>query len=111
MAAQRGDAAGLPQVALPERHDLIPERQSGEYRRRRDAVLPCLGDPRHRVMRVAELHASEVRDIFTFAIERTAAGGAIEGSFVPSGVIPRIAEEWASRGGTLDSAVFKRERG
>jgi pilus assembly protein CpaF len=70
-----------------------------------------LKDGRHRVMRVAELHPNDIRDIFTFAIERTAAGGAVEGSFVPSGVVPRIAEDWSARGGMVDSALFKRERG
>jgi len=74
-----------------------------------------LRDGRYRVMRIAELYAGDSalfgRDIFTFIVERTAAGGAIEGSFAPTGVVPRIAEELSSRGGPLDSSVFKRERG
>jgi pilus assembly protein CpaF len=74
-----------------------------------------LRDGRYRVMRVAELYASNggilARDIFTFVVERTAAGGAIEGSFGPTGVVPRIADELAARGGPFDASLFKRERG
>jgi len=74
-----------------------------------------LRDGRYRVMRVAELYGSNGgmlgRDIFTFVVERTAAGGAIEGSFGPTGVVPRIADELAARGGAFDASLFKRERG
>jgi pilus assembly protein CpaF len=74
-----------------------------------------LRDGRYRVMRVAELYGSNGgilgRDIFTFVVERTAAGGAIEGSFGPTGVVPRIADELAARGGPFDASLFKRERG
>jgi pilus assembly protein CpaF len=73
-----------------------------------------LRDGRFRVMRIAQLageHDSADRDIFTFVIERTAAGGTIEGSFHPTGVVPRVAEELAARGGGFDSALFKRDRG
>jgi hypothetical protein len=38
-------------------------------------------------------------------------GGAVEGSFLATGVVPRIADELAARGGPLDSAVFRRDRG
>ena len=74
-----------------------------------------LRDGRYRVMRVAELYSGNGgivgRDIFTFVVERTAAGGAIEGSFGPTGVVPRIADELAERGGPFDASLFKRERG
>jgi pilus assembly protein CpaF len=74
-----------------------------------------LRDGRHRVMRIAELVATEDgvagRDVFTFVVERTAVGGAVEGSFIATGVVPRIAEDLAARGGPLDSAVFRRDRG
>ena len=74
-----------------------------------------LRDGRYRVMRVAELYSGNGgvlgRDIFTFVVERTAAGGTIEGSFGPTGVVPRIADELASRGGPFDASLFKRERG
>ncbi len=73
-----------------------------------------LRDGRYRVMRVAELYGTNGgilgRDIFTFVVERTAAGGAVEGSFGPTGIVPRIADELAARGGPLDASLFKRER-
>ena len=72
-----------------------------------------LRDGRFRVMRIAELaheRDSLERDIFTFVIERTAAGGAVEGSFHPTGVVPRVAENLAARGGGFESAIFKRDR-
>ncbi len=70
-----------------------------------------LRDGRFRVLRIAELaheRDSADRDIFTFVIERTAAGGAIEGSFHPTGIVPRVAEDLASRGGGFETALFKR---
>src|SRR5262249_55999021 len=74
-----------------------------------------LRDGRYRVMRIAELVTSEGgvagRDIFTFVVERTAVGGAIEGAFVPTGVVPRVAEELAARGGPVGSAGFRRDPG
>ena len=74
-----------------------------------------LRDRRHRVLRIAELHPHEAgiigRDVFTFGVERTAAGGAIEGTFAATGLIPRLAEDLALRGSPLDHALFKRERG
>jgi pilus assembly protein CpaF len=73
-----------------------------------------LRDGRTRVMRVAELQAAEGgvvgRDVFTFVVERTALGGTVEGSFVATGVVPRVADELGSRGNALDSALFRRER-
>ncbi|HKQ71544.1 MAG TPA: ATPase, T2SS/T4P/T4SS family [Polyangiaceae bacterium] len=73
-----------------------------------------LRDGRYRVTRLAELASIDgsltTRDIFTFIAERTAAGGAVEGSFVASGTVPRIAEELAAKGGAFDPALFKRER-
>jgi pilus assembly protein CpaF len=73
-----------------------------------------LRDGRFRVMRIAQLSREfegDHSDIFTFVIERTAAGGAVEGSFHPTGVVPRVAEDLAARGGGFDGALFKRERG
>jgi pilus assembly protein CpaF len=71
-----------------------------------------LRDGRHRVLRVAELEMDgnriAVRDIFTFAVERTAAGGAVEGSFHPTGVVPGIVEDLAARGIQIDASIFKR---
>lgn len=71
-----------------------------------------LRDGRHRVLRVAELGIDgarvAIRDIFAFSIERTAAGGAIEGSFYPTGAVPGIIEDLAARGITVDPSIFKR---
>ncbi|NUP11999.1 MAG: Flp pilus assembly complex ATPase component TadA [Polyangiaceae bacterium] len=80
-----------------------------------DLVLEVarLRDGRNRVMRVSEFALTspnplELRDIFTFTVERTAAGGTVEGSFHPTGVVPRIAEDLVSRGVPLDLGIFKR---
>jgi pilus assembly protein CpaF len=71
-----------------------------------------LRDGRHRVMRVSELQIDGnrvvPRDIFTFLVERTAAGGAVEGTFAPSGVVPAVAEDLVARGAAIDLAMFKR---
>lgn len=75
-----------------------------------------LRDGRARVLRISELSSVDVvpngtRDIFTFAPERTAAGGSVEGVFAASGVVPRVIEDLAARGVSIDSGLFKRERG
>jgi pilus assembly protein CpaF len=71
-----------------------------------------LRDGRHRVLRVAELGIEGgrvvMRDIFTFNVERTAAGGAIEGTFTPSGVVPAVLEDLAARGVPVDPSIFRR---
>jgi pilus assembly protein CpaF len=72
-----------------------------------------LRDGRQRVLRVSELVGASEReiqtqDVFTFAIERTAAGGSIEGTFSASGVVPRVAEEMRARGMALERALFTR---
>lgn len=72
-----------------------------------------LRDDRHRVLRVAELgkpsgEDPELLDIFTFVVDRTAAGGLIEGSFVPTGATPNIVELLRSRGTSVDSSLFSR---
>lgn len=74
--------------------------------------LARLPDGRYRVLRVTELsrgHSGVVtHDVFQFVVERHAAGGAIEGAFLASGHVPRIAEDFAARGAPFDSAVFHR---
>ncbi len=72
-----------------------------------------LRDGRHRVVRVAELLGAgatgfELSDIYTFVADRTAAGGAVEGTFVSSGSVPRVAETLRSRGIQLEAALFSR---
>ncbi|MEI9949551.1 MAG: FHA domain-containing protein [Pseudomonadota bacterium] len=72
-----------------------------------------LGDQRHRVLRIAEVIGCagddiQTQDVFTFVMDRTAAGGAIEGVFSASGVVPQVAEAWRARGTTVESAIFSR---
>jgi pilus assembly protein CpaF len=71
-----------------------------------------LRDGRHRVVRVAELTAEGsiigTKDIFTFSIERTAAGGAVEGSFHSTGTVPAFVNELAGRGTAVDMSIFRR---
>jgi pilus assembly protein CpaF len=72
-----------------------------------------LRDGRYRVVRVAEILGSsaqtfELGDLFTFVADRTAAGGAIEGTFVPSGTVPHVAETLRSRGIQVEAALFSR---
>ncbi len=71
--------------------------------------LGRLADGRPRVMRLAELGGTDdsgavVRDIFTFAPD-PAQG---DGSFAVSGVVPRVAGEFALRGIRVDPNMFKR---
>ena len=70
-----------------------------------------LRDGRMRVLRVGEMVVENgqllVRDVFTFVVERLAAGGAVEGSFAATGHVPRVAEDLALRGSALDPALFK----
>ena len=72
-----------------------------------------LRDSRHRVLRIAEVvgvSGDEIRlsDVFTFQVERTAAGGAVEGTFNPAGSVPRVAEEVSARGFSLEHSMFTR---
>ncbi|MBE7479453.1 MAG: Flp pilus assembly complex ATPase component TadA [Polyangiaceae bacterium] len=72
-----------------------------------------LRDSRLRVLRVAELagvSADEIKlsDIFSFTVERTAAGGAVEGTFNAAGSVPKVADEISGRGFQLESSLFTR---
>jgi len=67
-----------------------------------------LRDGRVRVLRIAELKGPAPRDVFTFNFHRTAAGGSVEGSFVASGLIPRVVDDLAARGLPLDTLIFRR---
>jgi pilus assembly protein CpaF len=65
-------------------------------------------DGRLRVLRVAELAGADrggivVRDLFVSNAEGTGEAG-----FVPTGAIPRSAQDFAARGIKLDPALFKR---
>ncbi|HEY6078683.1 MAG TPA: FHA domain-containing protein [Polyangiaceae bacterium] len=72
-----------------------------------------LRDDRIRVLRVVELTGVtgdeiELQDIFSFSPDRTAAGGAVEGTFVASGHVPQVVEAMRARGESLDSSLFSR---
>jgi pilus assembly protein CpaF len=71
-----------------------------------------LRDGRHRVLRVAELSVEgsriALRDVFTFAVERTAAGGTLEGTFSATGVVPAVLDDIAARGIPVDTSIFRR---
>ena len=72
-----------------------------------------LRDDRHRVLRIAEVLGSsgdeiQIQDIFTFVMDRTAAGGSIEGTFSASGVVPQLVETWRAQGTTVESTLFSR---
>jgi pilus assembly protein CpaF len=72
--------------------------------------LGRLPDGRPRVIRLAELGGSDgkgvvARDVFTFVTE---GGGAGDGTFAVSGVVPRVVGEFAARGVKVDPNIFKR---
>jgi pilus assembly protein CpaF len=72
--------------------------------------LGRLPDGRPRVIRLAELGGSDgkgvvARDVFTFVAE---GGGAGDGTFAVSGVVPRVVGEFAARGVKVDPNIFKR---
>jgi pilus assembly protein CpaF len=79
-----------------------------------DLVLEVgrLRDGRSRALRLGELAVERgqivVRDVFVFTIERTAAGGALDGSFHATGVVPAVAEDLLARGLPVDSSSFRR---
>jgi pilus assembly protein CpaF len=100
LATQPGLGAAAAREAVALSFDLLVE-------------VNRLRDGRHRVLSVSELNgvaddAIRVQEIFTFTIERTAAGGAIEGTFNASGVVPRLVEEMNARGVPLETSLFSR---
>ncbi|TKD03243.1 ATPase, T2SS/T4P/T4SS family [Polyangium fumosum] len=101
VTARPGTTVDAAREALASAFDLVLE-------------VARLRDGRARLMRVADLRveggALVARDIFTFLIERTAAGGAIEGSLHPTGVVPALVEDLAARGTPVDPAIFRRAK-
>jgi len=100
-------AAARPGLGIRAARELL----AGAY----DVVVEAarLRDDRVRVLRVAELTGVtgdeiELQDIFTFIPDRTAAGGAVEGTFSPSGNVPHVVESLRARGESLDSSLFSR---
>ncbi|MEZ4227439.1 MAG: FHA domain-containing protein [Polyangiaceae bacterium] len=100
MAAQSGEPLRAARESVAASFELVLE-------------IGRLRDGRHRALRVAETTGSSdeeivVQDIFSFVVERTAAGGAVEGTFSPSGIVPRVATQVAGRGFGLESSLFSR---
>jgi pilus assembly protein CpaF len=100
-------AAARPGLGIRATRELL----AGAY----DVVVEVarLRDDRVRVLRIVELTgalADEIamQDIFTFLPDRTAAGGAVEGTFSASGNVPQIVEAMRARGENLDSSLFSR---
>ncbi len=72
-----------------------------------------LRDGRIRVRRIAEVEraesgALELKDVFRFNVQRVAAGGALEGSFSPTGHTPRVAMQLQAAGLHLEPSMFSR---
>ena len=75
--------------------------------------LARLRDGRLRVIRVSEVAgidggAVSLRDVFQFAVERSAAGGALDGTFSATGYVPRFVEDMRLRGIAVDPGMFDR---
>ena len=72
-----------------------------------------LRDGRVRVRRIAELERGpqgslELRDVFRFSVHRLAAGGAVEGTFSPTGHTPRVAVQLQAAGIAVEASMFSR---
>jgi Flp pilus assembly CpaF family ATPase len=72
-----------------------------------------LRDGACRVLRVSELDGTgpdeiRVEDVFAFSVERSTAGGTIEGNFQASGSVPKVVDEITSRGILVDPSLFAR---
>jgi len=100
-------AGARPGLGINATRELI----AGAY----DVVVEVarLRDDRVRVLRIVELTGSTgdeitTQDIFTFIPDRTAAGGAVEGTFSASGNVPQVVEAMRARGENLDSSLFSR---
>lgn len=107
----------LPADIVAERKGMTLEAASGWVLSAFDVVIEVtrLRDGRVRVLRIGELSPDgaggiRIDDIFRFAVSRVAAGGAVEGSFVPSGHTPRAAGQLQALGMRVDSSLFVRSR-
>lgn len=107
----------LPADIVAERQGMTLEAASGWVLSAFDVVIEVtrLRDGRIRVLRIGELSPDgvggiRIDDIFRFAVSRVAAGGAVEGSFVPSGHTPRVAGQLQALGMRVDSSLFVRAR-
>lgn len=105
----------LPADIVAERPGMSLEAASGWVLSAFDVVIEVtrLRDGRVRVLRIGELNSDgaggiRVDEIFRFSVSRVAAGGAVEGSFVPSGHTPRVAGQLQALGMRVDSSLFVR---
>jgi pilus assembly protein CpaF len=67
-------------------------------------------DGRTRVLRIAELAGADGRAVIARDLFVMAGEGQGDAAFVATGVTPRLANDFASRGIKLDAAIFKRAK-
>lgn len=107
----------LPADIVSERNGMSLEAATGWVLSAFDVLIEVtrLRDGRVRALRICEFRPDvsaglAVSDIFRFAVSRVAAGGAVEGSFIPSGHTPRVAGQLQALGMRVDSSLFVRGR-
>jgi pilus assembly protein CpaF len=87
-----------------------------------DAARECVGesfdialevapmaDGRHRVVRMVEFGGSDAKGVVVRDLFNAAEGG--DGTFNPTGVVPRVVAEFSNRGVKVDANLFKRAAG
>jgi pilus assembly protein CpaF len=112
-----GAAPSLRQLLARFASQLVLSRPGLDVDAARDCIseafdvaieMTTLADGRPRILRIAELGASDSkgpRDLFTFVPEASG-----DGAFQATGAQPRAIAEFAARGVKLDGALFKRGR-
>lgn len=105
----------LPADVVSERPGMGLEAATGWVLSAFDVVIEVtrLRDGRVRVLRIGELvpdgsNGIGVSDIFRFVVSRVAAGGAVEGTFSPSGSVPRVVGQLEAMGMRIDPSLFVR---
>jgi pilus assembly protein CpaF len=105
----------LPADLASERPRLSLEVTSAWVRSSFDVLVEVarLRDGRIRVLRIAEMGVDERgtlegQDIFRFSVSRVAAGGAVEGSFTPTGHVPKLLTHLQAFGARLETSMFSR---
>ncbi len=105
----------LPADIVAERPGMGLEAATGWVLSAFDVVIEVtrLRDGRVRVLRIGEISSDgnggiAVTDIFRFVVSRVAAGGAVEGTFSPSGTVPRVVAQLEAMGMRMDPSLFIR---
>ncbi len=105
----------LPADVAAERAEISLEAATGWVLSGFDLGLEVarLRDGRIRVLRIAELAMGpaggiDCHDIFRFSVSRVAAGGAVEGTFSPSGHVPKVATQLQAAGIRVETTLFSR---